>query len=120
MLKYQQFDDVLPEKYKNVDLLPVNMQKQIDATNDWIYPQINNGVYRAGFATTQEAYEKAVKELFPALDRVEKHLSETEGPFYYGKNITEVDIRLFTTMIRFDVAYVQHFKVSLSFRKRHQ
>lgn len=87
------------------------MQKEIEATNEWTYNDINNGVYRSGFATTQEAYEKAVAQLFKSLDRVEKHLSENEGPYYYGKNATEADIRLFTTIIRFDVVYVQHFKV---------
>lgn len=52
-------------------------------------------------------------QLFASLDRVEKHLSENEGPYYYGKNITEADVRLFTTIIRFDVVYVQHFKVRI-------
>jgi glutathionyl-hydroquinone reductase len=70
-------------------------------------------VYRAGFATTQAAYETAVGQLFAALDRVEKHLAAAEGPFYYGGQITEADVRLFTTVVRFDAVYVQHFKVCL-------
>jgi len=105
-----QFDDLLPEKYKNIVLYPENLQKEIEATNDWTYNDINNGVYKSGFATTQEAYEKAVTTLFNSLDRVEKHLSESEGPFYFGKEITEADVRLYTTIVRFDVVYVQHFK----------
>ncbi len=108
-----QFDDLLPEKYRSVDLFPTKLQKEIEETNDWTYNDINNGVYKSGFATTQEAYEKAVTTLFKSLDRVEKHLSETEGPFYFGKEITEADVRLYTTIVRFDVVYVQHFKVHL-------
>lgn len=108
-----QFDDLIDEKYRNVHLFPENLQAEIEASNEWIYPDINNGVYRSGFATTQEAYEKAVTQLFKSLDRVEKHLSETEGPYYFGKNITEADVRLFTTIVRFDVVYVQHFKTNI-------
>src|SRR6266542_2682962 len=108
-----QFDDLIDEKYRNVHLFPENLQAEIEASNEWIYPDINNGVYRSGFATTQEAYEKAVIQLFKSLDRVEKHLSETEGPYYFGKNITEADVRLYTTIVRFDVVYVQHFKTNI-------
>ncbi len=111
--EFKQFDDLIDEKYRNVSLFPENLQAEIEASNEWIYPDINNGVYRSGFATTQEAYEKAVTQLFESLDRVEKHLSETEGPYYFGKNITESDVRLFTTIVRFDVVYVQHFKTNI-------
>jgi putative glutathione S-transferase len=111
-LKWQ-FDDLLPEKYKSVALYPENLQTEIEATNEWTYPDINNGVYRSGFATTEEAYTKAVTQLFKSLDRVEDHLSKAEGPFYYGANITEADVRLYTTMIRFDAVYVQHFKTNI-------
>ncbi len=62
---------------------------------------------------TQEAYEKAVTQLFKSLDRAEKHLASSEGPYYFGANITEADVRLYTTIIRFDVVYVQHFKCNL-------
>jgi len=110
---YTEFDDIIEPKYRNIELFPSNLQKEIEATNDWTYNDINNGVYKSGFATTQEAYEKAVITLFKSLDRVEKHLSETEGPYYYGKNITEADVRLFTTIVRFDVVYVQHFKTNI-------
>lgn len=111
---YTEFNDLLAPEFKNVNLFPSALQSQIEATNEWTYNDINNGVYKSGFATTQEAYEKAVKTLFASLDKVEKHLSEvTDGPFYYGKEVTEADVRLFTTIVRFDVVYVQHFKTNL-------
>ena len=75
---------------------------------------INNGVYRSGFATTQEAYDKAVRELFGALDRVEEILSHHR--YLTGSCITEADIRLYTTLVRFDLVYVGHFKVCLSYK----
>jgi putative glutathione S-transferase len=107
-----QFDDIIEPKYRDVHLFPENLQKEIEATNDWTYNNINNGVYKSGFATTQEAYEKNVAILFESLDRAEKHLSEQkDGPYYFGNEITEADVRLFTTIIRFDAVYVQHFKV---------
>ncbi|KAK4998037.1 S-glutathionyl-(chloro)hydroquinone reductase [Elasticomyces elasticus] len=110
---YHAFDHLLPDKYKNVDLLPKDLEKEIDETNQWTYNDINNGVYKSGFATTQEAYEKNVKTLFKSLDRAEAHLQKNAGPYYFGKQITEADIRLFTTIIRFDAVYVQHFKCNI-------
>ena len=62
---------------------------------------------------TQSAYEKAVTQLFHSLDRAEEHLSSTPGPFYFGENVTEADVRLYTTIVRFDAVYVQHFKCNL-------
>ncbi|PKX99404.1 ubiquitin-activating enzyme E1 [Aspergillus novofumigatus IBT 16806] len=111
---YYEFDDLLPEKYRKVDLYPPALRSEIDATNDWIYNDVNNGVYKSGFATTQEAYEKAVTTLFTSLDRIEAHLSkDANSPYFFGSSITEVDIRLFTTIIRFDPVYVQHFKCNI-------
>ena len=110
---YTEFDDLLPEKYQTVDLYPEKLKDEIEATNEWTYDKINNGVYKSGFATKQEAYEKNVLALFEALDKAEAHLSKGPGPFYYGENVTEADIRLYTTIIRFDVVYVQHFKTNL-------
>ena len=110
---YHAFDDELPEKSKALDLFPENLQKSIEETNEWTYNDINNGVYKSGFATTQEAYSKAVTQLFKSLDRVEEHLSSSPGPYYFGDRITEADVRLYTTIIRFDPVYVQHFKTNL-------
>lgn len=109
---YTEFDN-LPGVKKDVVLYPETLRAEIDEHNEWTYDLINNGVYKTGFATTQEAYEKNLFPLFEALDEVEKHLSSSEGPYYWGKNITESDIRLFTTIIRFDPVYVQHFKTNL-------
>jgi glutathionyl-hydroquinone reductase len=94
-------------------LYPENLRKQIDETNTWTYDNVNNGVYKCGFATTQEAYEKAIKPLFDSLDKIEKHLLTSEGPYYWGTHITEGDVRLYTTIVRFDPVYVQHFKTNI-------
>lgn len=110
---YTEFDDILPDKYRNIHLYPENLRKEIDATNSWTYDDINNGVYKSGFATSQEAYEKAVTQLFKSLDRAEEHLASSAGPYYFGEHITEADIRLYTTIVRFDAVYVQHFKTNL-------
>lgn len=110
---YSEFDDLLPQQYKDIVLYPQDLRAKIDETNEWTYDLINNGVYKSGFATTQEAYEKNVLALFEALDRVEKHLATSSGPFYWGENITESDVRLYTTIARFDAVYVQHFKTNI-------
>ncbi|MFC5386115.1 glutathione S-transferase family protein [Aquamicrobium segne] len=92
----------------SVDFYPEALRSEIDALNDEIYPAVNNGVYRAGFATTQEAYEEAYNEVFAMLDRLEERLSKQR--FLTGQYITEADWRLFTTLVRFDPVYVGHFK----------
>ncbi|KAJ3218185.1 hypothetical protein HDU67_006447 [Dinochytrium kinnereticum] len=91
-----------------LDFYPKDLASQIDEVNAWVYDQINNGVYKSGFATTQDAYLKNVEILFDGLDRVEKML---EGKTWLvGDRITEADIRLFTTIVRFDPVYHTHFK----------
>ncbi len=90
------------------DYYPKALRSAIDDWNDFIYPNINNGVYRCGFATTQEAYEEAYESLFAALDKVEHHLETNR--YLVGNTLTEADWRLFTTLIRFDSVYVGHFK----------
>lgn len=90
------------------DYYPPELRPQIDQINDLIYPNINNGVYRAGFATTQSAYEEAFDQLFGALDQIEERLSNQR--YLVGNQITEADWRLFTTLVRFDPVYVGHFK----------
>ena len=92
----------------DVDLYPESLRPQIDATNDDVYPHINNGVYRCGFASTQQAYDEAFAQLFDALDRMEQRLGESR--FLIGEAQTEADWRLFTTLVRFDAVYVGHFK----------
>ena len=93
------------------DLYPADLRPQIDALNERIYPALNNGVYRAGFATTQAAYEEAFAEVFGALDEVEERLSDRR--FLFGDRLTETDIRLFVTLVRFDAAYHGLFKCNL-------
>ena len=90
------------------DLYPEDLRAEIDAINETVYATVNNGVYRAGFATTQEAYEEAVDTLFDSLDDLEERLSRRR--YLAGDRITEADWRLFTTLVRFDPVYVGHFK----------
>jgi glutathionyl-hydroquinone reductase len=93
------------------DLCPPDLRDEIDAALDRIYAPINNGVYRAGFATSQAAHERAVQALFAALDREEARLGEQR--FLCGDRLTEADICLFTTLLRFDPVYATHFKCNL-------
>lgn len=90
------------------DYYPEALRSQIDEINERVYHTVNNGVYRAGFATTQEAYEEAVVELFDTLDFLEARLSQQR--YLVGDRLTEADWRLFTTLVRFDPVYVGHFK----------
>ena len=90
---------------------PPELESDIDAVNEFVYGSINNGVYKCGFATTQEAYEEAVKALFAALDQIDLRLSGSR--YLVGKAITEADWRLFTTLVRFDPVYVGHFKCNI-------
>jgi glutathionyl-hydroquinone reductase len=94
-----------------IDLYPEHLQEQIDQTIDAIYQPINNGVYRAGFATQQGAYDEAVTELFTALDHWEGVLNEQR--YLCGNQLTEADICMFTTLLRFDAVYYVHFKCNL-------
>lgn len=93
------------------DYYPKSQRGEIDTINDHIYFTINNGVYKAGFATTQGAYEEAVTALFNALDELEETLSDRR--YLLGDMLTEADIRLFTTLVRFDAVYVGHFKCNI-------
>lgn len=95
----------------NDDYYPEALRPQIDLINDFVYPNVNNGVYKAGFATTQEAYEEAVTALFDALETLEQSLQKNR--YLLGSFLSEADWRLFTTLIRFDPVYVGHFKCNL-------
>ena len=95
----------------SVDLYPEDLRAEIDALNDAVYPALNNGVYRAGFATTQAAYEEAFAGVFAMLDALERRLAA--GPYLFGERLTEADIRVFVTLARFDAAYHGQFKCNL-------
>lgn len=92
----------------DLDFYPVALREEIEAVNDRVYHTVNNGVYKAGFATAQDKYEQAYTELFDSLDWLEKRL--TGQRYLAGSRITEADWRLFTTLIRFDAVYYSHFK----------
>ena len=94
-----------------VDLYPQPLRATIDEVNDRVYDRVNNGVYKAGFATTQEAYERAVRPLFELLDQLDRRLATQR--YLAGDVLTEADIRLFTTLVRFDAVYVGHFKCNV-------
>jgi putative glutathione S-transferase len=94
-----------------LDFYPEAQRSTIDALNDRIYPAVNNGVYRAGFATSQKAYEAAFDDVFAELDHLEQHLGKHR--YLAGEYLTEADVRLFTTTIRFDAVYYSHFKCNL-------
>jgi glutathionyl-hydroquinone reductase len=93
------------------DFYPAELRSEIDALNTRIYETLNDGVYKAGFATTQQAYEEAIGPLFETLDMLEARLGKSR--FLCGKRLTEADWRLFTTLVRFDSVYVGHFKCNL-------
>jgi len=93
------------------DLYPAALRKEIDAVNERVYRTVNNGVYRAGFATAQEKYDQAVTALFATLDWLEKRLAKRR--WLCGRQFTEADVRLFTTLVRFDAVYYSHFKCNL-------
>ena len=103
------FDEVAahPER----DYYPAELRDEIDAVNERVYHDVNNGVYKAGFATTQSAYEDAFETLFATLDTLDARLAERR--YLAGSRVTEADWRLFVTLVRFDVVYVGHFKCNL-------
>ncbi len=97
---------------RRLDLYPDDFREEIDALNARLYPALNNGVYRAGFATTQVAYAEAFHDVFAALDELEGRLADGRA-FLTGNRFTEADVRLFATLVRFDVAYHGLFKCNL-------
>ena len=100
-----------------LNFYPQSLRPDIDAINELVYHNINNGVYKTGFATTQSAYEHNCQKLFTALDEIDKRLSIQK--FLVGNNITEADWRLFTTLIRFDAVYHTHFKCNVRLIKEY-
>jgi putative glutathione S-transferase len=113
---YSAFDELLPAELREVNrpgggYYPEQLRADIDEMNTWVYDTVNNGVYKTGFATSQAAYETNVDQLFKSLDRIETHLADPKHqPYLFGEEITEADIRLYTTIVRFDVAYHTIFK----------
>lgn len=95
----------------DVNFLPTELLAEIDTINEFVYSAVNNGVYKAGFATSEAAYKEAVVTLFDALDTLEARLADQR--YLLGDKITEADWRLFTTLVRFDAVYVGHFKCNI-------
>ena len=96
----------------HIDFYPQEKRTEIDRLNDMIYNNVNNGVYKSGFALTQSAYDDAVTKLFETLDYLDEQLSHSK--FLVGDDITEADLRLIPTLLRFDAVYVTHFKCNIS------
>ncbi|KAF3042161.1 hypothetical protein E8E12_007831 [Didymella heteroderae] len=113
------FDHLLPLEKREVNkgaaaFVPTHLEKEINELNSWVFDTVNNGVYKIGFATSQAAYNEHITKLFQSLDRLEAHLSDPgHYPYLFGQHITEADIRLYTTLIRFDVAYYALFKCNI-------
>ncbi|KAJ8082938.1 S-glutathionyl-(chloro)hydroquinone reductase [Marasmius tenuissimus] len=125
------FNDLVDPEKAEVDIYPEHLRREINELNEWVYSDINNGVYRSGFAITPQAYEAAVKQLFTSLDRLEKILEGKE--YIIGDQLTEADVRAWVTtvrlffspsagnpqsfdddlQIRFDPVYVSHFKCNI-------
>jgi putative glutathione S-transferase len=111
LLVPQEFNQWATGPMAELDLYPEAIHDKIKAVNDWVYPNINDGVYRCGFAKSQEAYDEAVNSLFEALERADLILSCSR--YLVGDSLTEADIRLFMTLVRFDEVYVVYFKCNV-------
>ncbi|KAI8940979.1 hypothetical protein NX059_002229 [Plenodomus lindquistii] len=113
------FDHLVPHEKRELSkgkagLRPSHLIREIDELNDWVYDTVNNGVYKVGLTKSQAAYTEHVTRLFQSLDRLESHLSEPgHHPYLFGPYITEADIRLYTTLIRFDIAYYPFFQCNM-------
>lgn len=107
------FDTLLPEPIRQLNLYPQQARAEINRHEKWIQSDLNAGVYKTGFATTQEAYSANIPAVFAALNALEKLTSRNGGPYILGKDMTELDIRAYATVVRFDTVYHQHFKCNL-------
>ncbi|OAP62134.1 hypothetical protein AYL99_04337 [Fonsecaea erecta] len=107
------FNSLLQEEYAGVTLYPEHLRGKIDEVSDWMQRDLNTGVYKAGFAPNQDEYDKHVPVVFAALNKLEKMVAQNGGPYILGKDLTELDIRAYATIVRFDTVYVQHFKCNL-------
>ncbi|KAI2632494.1 glutathione S-transferase [Hypomontagnella submonticulosa] len=109
------FNEILPEgsPERSLTLYPEHLREKIDQVSKWMTRDFNSGVYKAGFARDQAAYEKGVIPVFAAMNQLEQLIHKNGGPYILGEELTELDILAYATAIRFDVAYVQHFKCNL-------
>lgn len=107
------FESLLPKDLAQITLYPQDLRADIDRIGEWMQRDLNTGVYKTGFAKDQEGYEKNLPAVFAALNKLEKVAHASGGPFILGKHMTELDVRAFATLIRFDTVYVQHFKCNL-------
>lgn len=107
------FNSILPEEYARVTLYPEHLRAPIDDISEWMQRDLNTGVYKAGFAKTQDEYDTNVPIVFAALNKLEKIIASNNGPYILGQHLTELDIRAYATIVRFDTVYVQHFKCNL-------
>lgn len=107
------FNTILPSEVAEIDLYPEALRSQIDEISPWLQNHINTGVYKAGFARTQEGYEAGVLPLFAALNKLEALLAKNSGPYILGAQLTSLDLLAYPTLVRFDAVYVQHFKTNL-------
>ena len=109
------FNGQLPEgsERRKLNFYPPELKEKIDEINSWMMPNLNLGVYKAGFAATQEDYDKHSTLVFQTLDRLENMLEDSKTVYVLGSEISEVDIKLYTTLVRFDTIYQQHFKLML-------
>ncbi|KAF2714422.1 glutathione S-transferas-like protein [Pleomassaria siparia CBS 279.74] len=107
------FDSILPPADSSIDFYPSTLRHSIDSMTPWLQTLINAGVYRAGFARTQSDYEAGLIPLFAGLNKLEALIAKNGGPYILGKQLTELDLRVYATIVRFDTVYVQHFKTNL-------
>ena len=110
------FDSILPadaRKGNELDLYPEHLRQDIDRIGLWMQRDLNTGVYKAGFAPDQATYDKNVIPVFGALNTLEELIQRNGGPYVLGKEMTELDVRAYATVVRFDTVYVQHFKCNL-------
>lgn len=117
-MMYTEFDDLIPEHLRETNrpgdgYYPENLRGEIDALNEWVYNTVNNGVYKVGFAKSQESYNENIGPLFASLDRLEAQLASHGKAYLLGDTLTDADIRLYTTMARFDAAYYTVFQCNL-------
>ena len=107
------FNKLVPKEYADIDLCPVELQAWIETIARWVARDLNMGVYKVGFAKDQETYNKNIIPVYGALNKLEEVVHYNRGPYILGKEFTELDIQVYATLIRFDVAYVQLFKLNL-------